>query len=52
MEIKTQKLILGVIYLKREKLEMSMWGNGEKTREEGGWGLTGNLEEEEGVGGK
>ena len=29
-----------------------MRGNGEKTREEGGSGLTGNLEEEEGEGGK
>ena len=36
MEIKTQQLILGIIYLKREKLEMGMRGNGEKTREEGG----------------
>lgn len=31
---------------------MDLWGNGEKTREEGGWGLTGNLDEEEGEGGK
>ena len=44
---------MGIIHLKNGKLEMGIWRNGvKKKKNREGWGLTGNLWEEDGEGGK